>query len=179
MKESEYRSEEERLCENEKIRYRKIARRIKYRRAAIAAASVCFAILVFAAAVGLFQRAVVSGTSMEPTVHDQETYILNKWIYRISDPDRYDIIIYELKGICYITRIAGLPGESVKIEDGRFYVNGSEQVGFSDIPAECELPERTLADGEYLVMPDNRAEMAETDRIIRSGDIAGKVWITH
>lgn len=60
------------------------------------------------------QRTIVSGESMEDTLHDGESLLIDKISYRFSDPKRYDIIVFYPKGRdvneYYVKRIYGLPG---------------------------------------------------------------------
>ena len=51
---------------------------------------ICFLIITF---VG--QRSKVSGSSMEPTLSDGDNLIVDKISYRIHDPQRFDIIIFQ------------------------------------------------------------------------------------
>ena len=68
------------------------------------------------------QRTTVIGSSMEPTLSDGDSLIVDKLTYRISDPKRFDVIVFPFQyeeGTYYIKRIIGLPGETVRIdEDG-------------------------------------------------------------
>ena len=54
--------------------------------------------------------------------------MVNKFIYRIHDPERYDIIVFYRKGHdvdeYYVKRIYGLPGETVYIDNNSIYING-------------------------------------------------------
>lgn len=54
--------------------------------------------------------------------------MVNKFIYRIHDPERYDIIVFYPKGHdvdeYYVKRIYGLPGETVYIDNNSIYING-------------------------------------------------------
>ena len=75
------------------------------------------------------QRTTVIGSSMEPTLSDGDNLIVDKLTYRISDPKRFDVIVFPFQyeeGTYYIKRIIGLPGEIVRIdENGNIYINGN------------------------------------------------------
>lgn len=107
----------------------------------------------------------IIGDSMNPTLVNDE-YTMGMRMGFISPKlKRGDIISFmppvESNGYLYVKRIIGLPGETVVIENGQIYINGS------DIPIEepyltgdwtvnagpyCfEVPER-----EYLVLGDSR-----------------------
>lgn len=58
---------------------------------------------------------------------------VNKLIYRFSEPQRGDVIVFNTKEIkslnldtCFVKRIAGLPGETIGIEPPYIVVNGSK-----------------------------------------------------
>ncbi len=110
------------------------------------------------------QRTEVSGQSMEPTLHDGDSLLVDKLSYRFSDPKRFDIIIFPYAGdpeSYFIKRIIGLPGETVQIDyDGNIYINGElleEYYGAEVIkdPGRAAEPV-TLGEDEYFVMGDNR-----------------------
>ena len=65
------------------------------------------------------QRTSVSGSSMEPTLSNNDQLILDKISYRFSDPQRFDIIVFPFQfaeKTFYVKRIIGLPGETVQID---------------------------------------------------------------
>ena len=71
------------------------------------------------------QRTEVSGQSMEPTLHDGDSLLVDKVTYRFSDPKRFDIVIFPFEDDVYlIKRVIGLPGETIQIIDGYVYING-------------------------------------------------------
>jgi len=114
-------------------------------------------------------RAVVDGSSMEPTLYHKESLILDKIHYRFHEPDRFDIVVIvgisdddQAKKPYFIKRIIGLPGETVQIKDGSVCING--EVLSQDHYARDKITENagmfeepyTLDEGEYLVLGDNR-----------------------
>ena len=110
------------------------------------------------------QRTDVSGQSMENTLQDGDSLIVDKLSYRFKDPERFDIIIFEYQygdEPCFIKRIIGLPGETVQIDyDGNIYINGEileESYGAEVIkdPGRAVDP-ITLGEDEYFVLGDNR-----------------------
>lgn len=73
----------------------------------------------------LFAPIVVDGLSMMPTLHDQNRMIVNKFSYKIGDPDRFDIIVFHATAEKdYIKRIIGLPGDHIEYRNDTLYVNG-------------------------------------------------------
>src|ERR1700676_5279694 len=75
----------------------------------------------------LYQPVKVEGTSMAPLLSDQERIFINKFVYRFEDIHRGDVVVfwYPLdRSKSFITRVIGLPGETVDIRHGLLYVNG-------------------------------------------------------
>lgn len=103
----------------------------------------------------------VEGSSMEPTLINQERIFVTRYDYIFGDPERQDIIICHYpddpKNDNYVKRVIGLPGERISIDDGVVYINGKaleeEYVIHEKIQdmAEISIPEKM-----YFVMGDNR-----------------------
>src|SRR5271170_1820782 len=77
----------------------------------------------------LYQPVKVEGTSMMPSLQNDERIFINKFVYRfgISDIGRGDTVVFLYPGDpskSYIKRVIGIPGDTVKIDDGMVYVNG-------------------------------------------------------
>src|SRR3990170_5994866 len=71
----------------------------------------------------------INGASMEPNFHNAEYILTNKILYKFRDPRRGDVVIFKSpknKEVDYIKRIIGLPGETVRLENNTFYVNGQK-----------------------------------------------------
>ena len=71
--------------------------------------------LLFAAffIVFLYQPVKVEGTSMEPGLNDQERIFINKFVYRLGDIERGDIVVFHYPrdpSKSYIKRVIALPG---------------------------------------------------------------------
>jgi len=92
----------------------------------------------------LVQPFKVPDGSMQPTIMGNrkdtegnpisgDHIFANKFIYRFSEPQRGDIIVFRTKGInavkldtYYVKRLAGLPGEKVSIEPPYLLINGNK-----------------------------------------------------
>ena len=135
------------------------------------------------------QRTSVSGSSMEPTLSNNDQLILDKISYRFSEPQRFDIIVFPFQyaeKTFYVKRIIGLPGETVQIDlQGNIYINGQilnedygkETINFAGLAVEPI----TLGDDEYFVMGDNRNNSSDSRDPsvgnIRRSNIIGKAWV--
>jgi len=109
------------------------------------------------------QKTLVDGTSMSPTLEDGDVLIVEKLSYRFRQPERFDVVVFRYlykENSYYIKRIIGLPGETVQIQNGKIYINGSlleEDFGNAQIknPGRANQP-ITLGADEYFVLGDNR-----------------------
>ena len=138
------------------------------------------------------QRTVVNGDSMDNTLKDGQSLIMDKISYRFHDPKRFDIVIFpgppeNGESPYFIKRVIGMPGETVQILDGKVYIDGeelkSDVYGITDTieyPGIAESP-LTLGEDEYFCMGDNRpvsydSRYKEVGPVTR-GEFIGKVWI--
>src|SRR5580692_3189843 len=76
----------------------------------------------------IYQPVKVEGTSMMPGLTDQERIFINKFTYRfgLGNIERGDTVVFEFPqdtSKSYIKRVIGLPGDRVRIDRGRVYVN--------------------------------------------------------
>lgn len=137
----------------------------------------------------IFQPFVVEGSSMEPSLHDQEYLIVDRLSYRIGHPQRGDIIVFDAPnnpGVDYIKRIIGLPGEKIKITDNQIYIN-AKLVDEKYLPRDYKTLidnnldyalDRQLSSDEYFVMGDNREHSLDSREIgtIKKDKIVGRAW---
>lgn len=110
----------------------------------------------------IFGHTKVNGISMQSTLSDGDILIINKAIYQLSDPQRYDIVLFESPTNEYmIKRIIGVPGDTIEIKsNGTVYINEERiliDYGFESIkdPGIASTP-ITLDDNEYFMLGDNR-----------------------
>ena len=150
---------------------------------------------------GFGQNKVMIGQSMQPTIEPDETVVIDRISYHFNYPERYDVVLFYNEDVIAddyeaskendvvpevsIKRIIGLPGETVRIADGRVYINevplddGSDfnrisLAGIADKPIK-------LDEDEYFVVGDNH-QASEDSRYEKIGNIAryriiGKVWL--
>lgn len=135
------------------------------------------------------QRTVVSGSSMETTLSDEDNLIVDKLSYRFNEPERFDIVVFEYQheeNTYYIKRIIGLPGETVQIdEDGIIYINGSEleESYGNEVMRDAGLASEPfiLGEDEYFVLGDNRNGSCDSRdpsvAAVSKDWILGKAWV--
>src|SRR6201981_1804824 len=74
----------------------------------------------------LYQPVKVEGTSMMPSLDDQERIFVNKFVYRWEPIERGDIVVFRYPrdpSKSYIKRVIGVPGDRIRIDTGQLYVN--------------------------------------------------------
>src|SRR5437016_108191 len=75
----------------------------------------------------LYQPVKVEGTSMMPSLDDQERIFINKFVYRIEAIQRGDIVVFRYPRDpqkSFIKRVIGVAGDHVRIVDGSVILNG-------------------------------------------------------
>lgn len=81
----------------------------------------------------LFIRAFVAQAynipsgSMKPTLLVGDFILVNKLVYRFSEPKRGDIVVFKYPidpNIDFIKRIVALPGEEVEVRNNQVFING-------------------------------------------------------
>ena len=133
-------------------------------------------------------RTSVVGQSMASTLNGGDEILVNRFIYKVTDPDYNDIIVFlpngNEKSHYYVKRVIAVPGDTVQIQNGVVYVNGEafeeEAEVFSIEDAGLTSEEITLGADEYFVLGDNRNN-SEDSRYANIGNIKkeyiiGKAW---
>ncbi len=123
--------------------------------------SVLIAILVI---LFLYRPVKVEGTSMMPSLFDQERLFINQFSYKfkLGEIKRGDTVVFwypEDTTKSYIKRVIGLPGDTVSVQGGVAYVNGTKLVE-NYVPPEYRdyqnYSSRTVPPDEYFVLGDHR-----------------------
>jgi signal peptidase I len=108
----------------------------------------------------------VQGRSMEDNFWDGEYLLADKISYHFKDPKRGDVIIFkQTESADYIKRIVGLPGDTIEIRDGSFYVNGQklDETEYLDPDVYTE-GKKYLSEGEVYTVPEGKLFVAGDNR---------------
>lgn len=135
------------------------------------------------------EKMIVSGDNMYPTLNDGNEILINRMAYHIHSVKRNDIVVVRHGGSEHnyytVERVIGLPGESLRIEEGMIYINDKQLKERYDFPlmenGGLALEEITLEDDEYFMLCDNR-NACEDSRNANIGNvlkenIIGKAWL--
>jgi len=111
----------------------------------------------------LYQPVKVEGTSMMPSLDDQERIFVNKFVYRLESIERGDIVVFHYPrdpSKSYIKRVVGLAGDHIRIDGGRVLVNG-KALDEDYVPSEYEdqrsYSEIVVPAHAYFVLGDHRS----------------------
>lgn len=111
----------------------------------------------------LYQPVKVEGTSMMPSLDDQERIFVNKFVYRLEPIERGDVVVFRYPrdpSKSFIKRVIGVAGDHIRIDDGQVYVN--DRPLQEDYVANMFADERSFADivvpaQNYFVLGDHRS----------------------
>lgn len=130
------------------------------------------------------QAMVIEGPSMEPTLYYNERVVVEKLSYFVHQPRRGDVVVIDMPGHAepLIKRVLALPGETVTIENGQVFIDGSlvvepwtPQLGGPDY-APTLVPE-----GHVFVLGDNRGHSNDSRAFgpINVSQIVGRAWVIY
>jgi signal peptidase I len=106
--------------------------------------------------------------SMIPTLEIGDRVFVNKFIYRFTEPDRGDIIVFQSvdnPDVELIKRVVGLPGDKIAEKNGKIFVNGKPQkepYTNKELPDRSSFAKSTVPKNHVFVMGDNRANSADS-----------------
>lgn len=108
----------------------------------------------------IFERTIITGRSMMPTLLHDEQLIINKAIYLFREPRRGDLVV-----LCYlqepgyeiIKRVIAVAGDTVAISDGVVYLNNQPLLETYTLEAAAQdFPQVSVPQGTVFVLGDNR-----------------------
>ena len=170
--------EAEILREKYNLKYKQVIKSTIYSLIVVAALAVLIATLAFP----VLQ---ISGSSMEPTLNDEEIVVLLK----TTNMKKEELCCFSYQNKLLIKRVVGLPGDRINIdEDGNIYVNGElldEPYVTEKARGECDITFPCyVTDNHYFVLGDHRSTSIDSrssvigciaeDQIV--GMIFCKIW---
>ena len=117
-------------------------------------------VIAFSIRAFLFEPIRVDGSSMTPTLLNREEMLVEKVSYWFGAPQRGDIVICYYPGYTEscVKRVVGLPGETVSVSGGKFYINGIalDESAYWNDEIHGDMEAVTVGESEVFVVGDNR-----------------------
>lgn len=125
---------------------------------------------------------------MFPNYPDKSYYLVEKLTYKKHSPQRSDVVLYRKtfsdgKQVDTVGRIIALPGEKLKISNGKVFINDAKLPEPYLSPNATTQPDMTLvlSENHYFIVGDNRAyssDSRQNGQVSRS-DILEKFGICY
>ncbi len=151
----------------------RLEREKKMRKAGVAEL-ILTAVVAFVLVFGFVRPYVVEAyriptESMVPTLEVGDRVLANKFVYRFTEPERRDIVVFdsinEDDDQTLIKRVVGVAGDEIQVQSGVLYVNGEEQEEpyLNDADQSRGFYGPTMVpEGHIFVMGDNRGNSADS-----------------
>jgi signal peptidase I len=117
----------------------------------------------------LYRPVRVEGTSMMPSLYDQERLFINQFSYKFGgNIHRGDTVVFWFPGDTtksYIKRVIGIPGDTVAIKNGTVILNGNplnEPYVPEDYRDQMSLSPQTVPPNSYFVLGDHRISSSDS-----------------
>jgi signal peptidase I len=114
------------------------------------------------------QLARVQGQSMAPTLADEDRLIVDKLAYRIGNPTPGDIVMFYApagRGQIFVKRIVAQPGDLVRIQAGRVFINDrllNDPYVIAPFRSHENWGPYRVPDGYFVVMGDHRNRSSDS-----------------
>lgn len=156
--------------------------------------------LVLSRLLGLLIPFRVPQHSMAPALTSGDHAFMEGFTYLAHKPQRGDVVVFKANnlpylqnGVTYVKRVVGLPGERIRIAEGKLYVNGqvTELKNKAGVIAYTNLPgSRYLGAGDatvvvpeeqYFVLGDNSANSLDSRfwGCLPAQAIRGRMWLCY
>lgn len=140
---------------------------------------ICF-VFVFLCVKFVFRPVTVDGSSMYPTLENQEFGFSNVFSTFIGDVHRFEVVVVynEETDKLWVKRVIGLPNETVEYREGKLYIDGkhieetfldkdyvNSQTNNGEFPFTKDFGPTKLGPDEYFLVGDNR-NVSKDSRIV-------------
>jgi signal peptidase I len=97
---------------------------------------------------GGLPEGVAPGSVVDEPSYNGDRILVNKYIYTVSDPQRWDVVVFKFPGnaqMNYIKRLVGRPGEHLRIYEGDLFLGSDGASQESDFKIARKPPDKVLA----------------------------------
>ncbi len=133
----------------------------------------------------------IEGMSMEPSLHDKELILVDKWTYLFHAPARGDVVVFVAPphpDQDYIKRIIAIPGDTLTIRDTTVIVDGVtlnetyvDPHRQGNVYAYKTISNMVIPPNEYFVLGDNREGSSDSRDwgLLPRSDIIGRAALVY
>ncbi len=153
--------------------------------------TIVLTILMFLVIRFAVQNFNIEGTSMEPSLHNQELILVDKWTYLFRPPARGDVIVFiapPQPSQDYIKRVIGLPGDTITILDTTVIVDGVtlketyvDPINQGNMYNYKSIHNMVVPPNDYFVLGDNRKGSSDSRDwgFVPKNNIVGRAAIVY
>ena len=128
----------------------------------------------------------IPSESMENTLIKGDRVLVNRFIYRFTDPKPGDVVVFHPPSSPkedYIKRVVAVAGDTVEVRDGKLYVNGvaKDEPYLKEQVIENTYAEETVPPGMFWAMGDNRNQSSDSRVFgpVEVNKILGKAFMIY
>ena len=124
---------------------------------------------------------IVTDRSMYPTLHEGDYFLINKYLYRIRQPTRGEIVVLHPRAYDtdeYVKRVIALAGETLEIREGAVFINGDRlREPYAAGRTGPNLGPLIIRSDHCFVMGDNREDSFDSRRFgaVPRSNLQGKI----
>ena len=122
---------------------------------------------------------LITSESMSSTLEPGDRVFAAKAVYRLYEPGRGDLAVFDDGNGAVIKRVVGLPGDLISVEDGVLVVNGESvhesYVDYKLTDSSFFGPE-AVPEGHIFLMGDNRSNSRDSRTVgpVPEKDLTGR-----
>jgi len=128
----------------------------------------------------------IPSESMEPTLQIGDRVLVNRFVYRFTEPKRGDVVVFRSPiqaGEDLIKRVVAVEGDKVAVRDGRLWVNGQKQEEpyVQGHVTGGSFQETVIPPGSFFAMGDNRGNSGDSRMFgsINEDEILGRAFAIY